>query len=160
MKKYFIVFLLILLLSFAFSQMTGKRSTQYGFDMNAKPPIYYDLYITFNDQNFKPQINILFNIQNDLLYFTKSDDGYEGGYDISMAVKDLNTNSTVFSHLWKEKIFEKEFKLTNSKELYQVNGKIFDTDLSAGEYEVHLELTDEASGNSFKASIQAQISFL
>jgi len=151
MKKYFIILWIFLLLSAAFAQMTGKRPTQYGFDVNVKPPVYYDVYITFDDNDLSPQLNVLFNIQNDLLFFTKSDDGYEGGYDIVIAVKDLSTNSTVFSHLWKEKIYEREFKSTNSKERYQVNGKTFNTDLSPGEYEVHLELTDKATGNSFKS---------
>jgi len=151
MKKYFIILWIFLLLSAAFAQMTGKRPTQYGFDVNVKPPVYYDVYITFDGNDLSPQLNVLFNIQNDLLFFTKSDDGYEGGYDIVIAVKDLSTNSTVFSHLWKEKIYEREFKSTNSKERYQVNGKTFNTDLSPGEYEVHLELTDKATGNSFKS---------
>jgi len=151
MKKYFIGFWTLLLLSIAFSQMTGKRPTQYGFDINAKPSVYYDVYITFHEQNLNPQINVLFNIQNDLLFFTKSEKGYVGGYDIALAVKDINSNSTVFSHLWKEKVFEMEFELTNSREQYQINGKMFDTDLSTGEYVVHLELTDEATGNSFKS---------
>jgi GWxTD domain-containing protein len=151
MKKYFIVLWTLFLLSVAFSQMTGKRPTQYGFEINAKPPVYYDVYITFNEKNLSLQLNVLFNIQNDLLFFTKSDDGYVGGYDITLAVKDIDSNSTVFSHLWKEKIFEKEFELTNSKQRYQINGKTFDIDLSTGEYEVHLELTDEATGNSYKS---------
>ena len=151
MKNISIILWVLLLLSFAFSQMQGRRPTQYGFEVNAKPPIYYDLYITFNGESLNPQLNVLFNIQNDLLFFTKSDDGYRGGYDIALAVKDMSTNSTVFSNLWKEKIFEKEFEQTNSKQRYQVNGKKFDTNLAGGDYEVHLELTDEATGNSFKS---------
>jgi len=151
MKKYIIILWALLLLSTAIAQMTGKRPTQYGFDVNVKPPVYYDIYITYAENDHSPQLNILFNIQNDLLFFTKSEDGYEGGYDIVLAVKDLKTNSTVFSHLWKEKIFEKEFKSTNSKERYQINGRTFDTNLSTGEYEVHIELTDKATGNSFKS---------
>ena len=106
MKKYIIILWVILLGSVVFSQMTGKRQTQYGFDINAIPPVYYDVYITFNEQNHNPQLNVLFNIQNDLLFFTKSDNGYTGGYDITLAIKDIATNSTVFSNLWKEKIFE------------------------------------------------------
>ena len=157
MKKVFIVLLGFLLMSSVFSQMTGKRPTQYGFDINIKPPVYYDVYITYNDRNLNPQLNVLFNIQNDLLFFTRSDNGYEGGYDIALAVKDLKTNSTVFSHLWREEIFEKEFKATNSKERYQVNGKRFDTDLSSGKYKVLLELTDQATGNSFKSDREITI---
>lgn len=149
MKKYLIIFWVSLLWSLGFSQITGKRPTAYGFDMNVKPSIYYDVYITFNNQNYQPQINILFKVQNDLLYFTKSENGYEGGYDISMAVKEPNSNSTVLSQVWKEKVFVKEFELTNSKELYQVNAKVFETDLSTGEYEVYLELTDKESRNTF-----------
>jgi len=152
MKKLYIILWILLFISLAFSQMRGKRETQYGFEVYTKPPIFYDVYITFNEQNLNPQLNILFNIQNDLLFFTKTDDGYAGGYDIALAVKDINSNSTVFSHLWKEKIFEKVFEQTNSKEQYQVNGKVFETNLLAGEYEVHLELTDEATGNSFKSN--------
>jgi GWxTD domain-containing protein len=140
-----------LLLSSAFSQMNGRRPTQYGFEVDVKPPIFYDIYITFNQQTLDPQLNVLFSIQNDLLFFTKSDNGYLGGYDISLAVKNISSNSTVFSHLWKEKIFEKEFEQTNSKKRYQVNGKQFETNLLTGNYEVHLELTDEATGNSFKS---------
>jgi GWxTD domain-containing protein len=151
MKQTTIIFWILLLISAAFAQMNGKRPTQYGFEVNVKPSIYYDIYITFNGQTLKPQLNILFNIQNDLLYFTKSEDGYVGGYDISLAVKDINSNSTVYSHLWKEEIYEKEFEQTNSRKRYQVNGKKLDTDLSGGEYEVYVELTDEATGNSFKS---------
>jgi GWxTD domain-containing protein len=137
--------------------MDGRRPTQYGFEVNVKPPIYYDTYITFNPQTLDPQLNVLFSIQNDLLFFTKADNGYTGGYDISLAVKDVASNSTVFSHLWKEKIFEKEFEQTNSKKRYQVNGKKFETKLLTGNYEVNLELTDEATGNSFKSKRKLSI---
>ena len=157
MKKLSVILFTLFLFSVSFSQMSGKRTTKYGFEVDIKPPIFYDIYITFNQQTLKPELNVLFNIQNDLLFFTKSETGYEGGYDIALAVKDVSSNSTVFSHLWKEKIFEKEFAQTNSKRRYQVNGKKFETNLVAGNYEVHLELTDEATGNSFKSKRKLNI---
>jgi GWxTD domain-containing protein len=157
MKKTFIVLWTLLLLSVAFSQMAGKRQTQYGFEINVKPAVFYDVYITFNEQKLNPQLNVLFSIQNDLLFFTKSEDGFSGGYDIALVVKDINSRSTVFTHVWKEKIYEKEFEQTNSKKRYQVNGKTFETNLLVGDYEVHLELTDEATGNSFKSKRNLEI---
>jgi hypothetical protein len=65
MKKLSILLMTLLLLSSAFSQMNGRRPTQYGFEVDVKPPIYYDIYITFNQQTLDPQLNVLFSIQND-----------------------------------------------------------------------------------------------
>jgi GWxTD domain-containing protein len=156
MKNIVILTFVFFIFSNLFAQMNGKRPTRYGFDINSKPPIYYDLYVNLDPENLKPRLKFLINIQNDLLFFSKTDEGYSGGYDIAISVKDTS-KITVYSHLWKEKVLENSFEITNSKERYQRSVKSFTPELSAGKYEVFLELTDEISGNSYKSNREFRI---
>lgn len=158
MKKISAILAVLIFASGLFAQMSGKRPTRFGFDLNVKPAIFYDIYISVNRQTLRPQINFRISIQNDLLYFIKHEEGYAGGYDIALMIKDTTTNSTVFSQLWREKIFEEDFENTNSRDRYQISSKSFPIDLEPKKYTAILTLTDEASGNSFTSNRRITIS--
>ena len=75
MKNIVILIFVLFIFSSLLAQMNGKRPTQYGFDINSKPPIYYDIYVNLDPENLKPSIKFLMSIQNDLLFFSKTDVG-------------------------------------------------------------------------------------
>ena len=157
MKKICIYLTVLFLGTQSFSQMSGKRETPYGFEINVIPPIYYDQYITFKNGVDHPQLRFDISIQNDLLFFTKTDKGYEAGYDISLFVKDSATQTTFFSNLIKEKVIEKNFKITNSTTHYQHKFKNYLLDIPPGDYDLYLKLTDETTGNSFRSNRKIKV---
>lgn len=157
MKKISTYLTVLIICTQLYSQMSGKRETPYGFEINVKPPIYYDQYITYKGGANHPQLSIDIAIQNDLLFFTKTDEGYVAGYDITIFVKDSATQTTLFSNMIKERVIEKDFKTTNSRERYQNNSKSFTLDIPPGDYDLHLKLTDETTGNTFRSRRKIKI---
>jgi GWxTD domain-containing protein len=152
MKKIVILLGILIFVSNLFAQRDGKRLSRYGFEVNVKPPIYYDLFITHQHEDLKPLINFVIKVQYDILYFTKTDDGYRSGYDVAISILDDKTNSTVYSNLWNEEIVEQDFDLTNSQKQYHVNSRSFGLDLPAGEYKIFIEFTDKTSKNIHKSN--------
>jgi GWxTD domain-containing protein len=152
MKKIVILLGILIFVSNLFSQRGGKRISRYGFEVDVKPPIYYDLIITHGHEDLKPLINFVIKVQYDILFFTKTDDGYRSGYDIAISIMDDKTNSTVYSQLWNEEIIEKDFDLTNSLKHYHVNSRSFALDIPAGEYKIFIEFTDKTSKNVHKSN--------
>jgi GWxTD domain-containing protein len=140
-----------------FAQIPGKRPTPFGFDIDVKPPIYYDIYFSINPDKLEPQINFMINIQYDLLFFTRNDSGYTSGYNISLYIMNSETEETVFSQLWKEKVHEKNFGITNSRQHYHLNSKIFPAAFPPGKYTLNLELTDETSRDGFRSKREIEI---
>jgi len=152
MKKILISVFILFVTMVSSAQMQGIRPTPYGFDINAKPPIFYDLFLELNSggQDFKLRFNI--KIQYDLLFFIKTDSGYVSGYDIALYVKEMNSGETVFSQLWKENIHEEKFENTNSQRRYHINSKSFLVDFPPGKYQLNLALTDETTGREYKST--------
>ena len=92
---FLIIFVFVLSL---FSQTRGKQETPYGFEIDIKPLIYYDLILKLNSGEQDFQLNFGIKIQYDLLYFVRSEDGYTSGYDISLNYKDLKSQeNSIFS---------------------------------------------------------------
>ncbi len=158
MKKIIILLGILIFVSSLFSQRGGKRMSRYGFEVNVKPPIYYDLFITHGYEDLKPLINFVIKVQYDILFFTKTDDGYHSGYDIAISIMDDKIKSTVYSQIWTEEIIEKDFKLTNSRKYYHVNSRSFALDLPAGEYKIFIDFTDKTSKNVHKSNRKFSIS--
>jgi len=157
MRKINISLILLFFVSSIFAQIPRKRPTPYGFDIDVKPPIYYDFFFSVEPESLEPKINFMLNIQYDLLFFTVSDSGYTSGYNISLYIKNVKTNETVFSHLWKEKVHENNFEITNSRKHYHVNSKIFPAEFLPGKYMLNLELTDETSRDGFKSKREIEV---
>lgn len=139
------------------AQMPGKRPTEYGFDIDYKPPIYYDLYLSFGDTIGEPELVFSLNVQNDLLQFTKVADTYKAVYHIGLTIKKSSSESAVFSRVWKQTVQERDFERTNSRSIYQGHQKIFDLDLEPGEYLMFVEVTDDGTKKAYRNSRQLTI---
>jgi len=152
-----ILLIFLILSSGLLAQRDGKRPTPYGFDINVKPPIYYDIYFSVDPENLEPQIKFMLSIQYDLLFFTRTDSGYGSRYNISLYIKNAQTDETVYANLWKEKLHEDNFNITNSRRHYHINSKNFPADFAPGKYILNLELTDETSRDGFKSKREIEI---
>jgi len=151
MKKF--TFLLLLFSYFlSYAQIPGKRPTEYGFDIDYRPPVYYDFYLSYANENRQSELIFTLNIQNDLFQFTKVEDTYEAVYHITLTIKKSGTESAVFSRVWKESVWEKEFEKTNSRKIYQNHQKRFTIDLAPGSYQVFLEVSDAGTQKGFRNS--------
>jgi len=156
MKKI-IPILMVILYTSTQAQMPGKRPTEYGFDIDYKPPIYYDLYLSFGDTIGEPELVFSLNVQNDLLQFTKVADTYKAVYHIGLTIKKSSSESAVFSRVWKQTVQERDFERTNSRSIYQGHQKIFDLDLEPGEYLMFVEVTDDGTKKAYRNSRQLTI---
>jgi GWxTD domain-containing protein len=152
MKKNYPLLIILLFASALYPQIPDMQPTPYGFDINVKPQIYYDLFIELNPGEKNFQLNFAVSIQYDLLYFVRSDSGYISGYDISINIKDMKTKESVYSQLWKESVREEKFEITNSQRHYHVNSKNFYIAYPSGKYQLYLTLTDETSGREYKSN--------
>ena len=152
MRKIFISLIILFFALAASAQRQGTRPTPYGFDINAKPPIFYNLFLEMNPGGKGLELKFNINIQYDLLYFIKTDSGYVSGYDIALYAKETKTGETVFSQLWKENIREEKFEVTNSQRRYHITSKSFSVDFPPGKYQLDLDLTDETTGREYKSN--------
>ncbi len=139
------------------AQLPGKRTTVYGFDIDYKPPLYYDLYLSFGDTTRAPELVFSLNVQNDLLQFTKASNNYEAAYHIGLTIKKSSAESAVFSRVWKQTVQENDFERTNSRLIYHSNQKKFHLGLEPGEYRVFLEVTDDGTKKTYRNSRQLDI---
>ena len=148
MKKIFFLLSLFCFTSL-YSQLPGKRPSEYGFDIDYKPPVYYDFYLTYTNAKSPPRLVFTLSIQNDLFQFTRIGDVYKANYHIAVTIKKKDSETAVFTRVWQESILEKEFDLTNSRKIYQRHEKIFDTDLDPGDYRLLLEVTDDGTQKGY-----------
>ncbi len=144
MKKIIPVCLLFCYSSI-YAQLPGKRQTEYGFDIDYKPPIYYDYFLSYAAEGNKPQLNFILNVQNDLFQFTKVENIYQASYHISLTIKKDGSDAAVFSRVWQQSVEEKVFERTNSKKIYQHNQNKIEMDVSPGNYKLFLEVTDDGT---------------
>jgi GWxTD domain-containing protein len=125
MNKIVIIILLFGLIFSLFSQTPGKRETRYGFDINVKPSIYYTPFISYPDSTWKPHLNILLKVQNDILQFVKEGEKYSAGYEVLLTLLNQKTDSVYQSEIWRNDITVEDFSETNAKWIYQNSNKSF-----------------------------------
>jgi len=152
MKKYFTLLIIFFIVGAIYSQNSGKRPSRYGFDINFKPRIYYDIYFSKNFSNRKPVLNLLLNIQNDLLQFTKNNNHYSASYEISFTLRKKENKEFVFSEIWQNNLIETDFEKTNSINIYNTEVKSFPIDTESGKYEIYLEIVDRKTSNVYKST--------
>lgn len=146
MKRTVIYFFIYLLSIISLIQGQNKRMSRYGFEINSRPNIYYNVFISYFNG---PKLIFSLDIQNDILQFEKKEDIYKAKYDISINLKDFDEEQTLFTENWAELIDLDEFKKTNSKMQYQSSKKTFDINLKSGKYKLFVELSDVQTGNNY-----------
>ena len=130
------------------AQVSNSRVSQYGFEINSHPTIYYNTFISYLKG---PKLLFSLNIQNDILQFKKIDEKYNAKYEISINLKDFNEEQTLYSESWNESVQIDDFYETNSKVLYQNSRKEFNLNQDPGKYKLLVELRDAQTGNNFQS---------
>jgi len=146
MSRVYLYIFLFIIYSISFSQVKNPRMSRYGFEVNSKPNIYYNTFVTYQNGT---KLNFSLDIQNDILQFKKEDEIYNAKYEISLIIKDFDETQTLFSESWNEDIKLNDFHKTNSKYEYQNSRKIFDINQKPGKYKLLVELRDAQTGNDY-----------
>ena len=121
MKRIYFYILLFIIYSISFSQERNPRVSRYGFEVNSKPNIYYNAFVSYKDG---PKLLFSLDIQNDILQFKKENEIYKAKYEITINLKDFNEKQTLFSESWYENVQLDDFHKTNSKLDYQNSRKV------------------------------------
>ena len=153
MKRIYLYIFILVLYGISFGQVRNPQMSRYGFEVNSKPNIYYNAYISYKDG---PKLFFSLDIQNDILQFKKENEIYNAKFEITLNLKDFNEEQTLFSESWYENIQIDDFQNTNSKLIYQNSRKTFNINQEPGKYKLLVELRDAQTGNNFysKRSIE------
>lgn len=134
-----------------------KHRVRYGFDINRRPPVNFNIYVGYEGERWIPKVFVGVAIQNDVLQFAKSEDLFTSEYQITVAIREEENESTILTETWSESKTEANFKITNSKRTYQYHAyKLSDIypegekKLDPGDYECLLEVRDLISKKSYR----------
>jgi GWxTD domain-containing protein len=155
MNRSIIFIFVFVLFSISNAQIKNSRISRYGFEINSRPTIYYNTFVSYLNGT---KLLFSLNIQNDILQFKKVDDKYKAKYEISINLKDFEEEQTLLSESWNENVKIDDFSQTNSKVLYQNSRKIFNLKQDPGKYKLLVELRDAQTGNNFYSKRKIVIS--
>lgn len=151
-KLFFIIILVFYSISFA--QDRNSRKSRYGFEVNFRPTIYYNTFISYKEGI---KLIISLNIQNDVLQFKKYENTYNAKYEISINLKDFSETQSLFTESWNESAQIEDFEETNSKRRYQNSNKSFNINQKPGKYKLLIEVRDAQTGNNFYSKRNIEI---
>jgi len=146
MNRIYLYILLFIFYNISFAQVRNPQMSRYGFEVNSKPNIYYNAFISYKDG---PKLLFSLDIQNDILQFKKENEIYKSKFEISLNLKDFNEEQTLFSESWYENVQLDDFHKTNSKLDYQNSRKVFYIIQEPGKYKLLVELRDSQTGNNY-----------
>jgi len=149
MTRTFIYIFIFIIYNLAFSQAKNPSISRYGFEVNIRPPIIYNTFIS-NIYNSKFIFHL--NIQNDIIQFQKINNKYIGKYEVSLTFRNKHNNSTMLTDAWAEDVLINDFNKTNSKADYQKTKRILNLNFEPGQYEIFVEVLDGTTGNVFRST--------
>lgn len=91
----------------------------------------------------KTRIDVFVQVPYSNISFVKKDDGFRGGFDITLTFMDEKKNNIIFERNWKEKVSSEDFTNTLSKSNFYLSYKSFD--LSPGKYFLKCVVEDSDS---------------
>lgn len=134
--------------------------TRYGFKVKRRQPLNFNVYLDFDAPKNKPLLFAAVSIQNDILQFRKTDNGYLSRYRVSIAMRSDSVSLLQFSAV--HEITLKDFKRTNStKEVqahsYRLNSWPEAFKMNAGAYTCLLEVQDLTTKKSIQKKINLNL---
>jgi len=165
--KHSILYILIFLLSvpcLASNKEDNKEfieiKSRYGFKIKRRQPLNFNVYLDFDTHTKKPEFFAAVSIQNDILQFRKTDNGYLARYRVSIAVRSDSVSLLQFSTV--HEITFEDFKRTNStKEVqahtYRLNNSPEAFKLNAGDYTSLLEVQDLTTKKSIQRKLNLNL---
>lgn len=145
MKRLYILLFIYLFSGFSDAQINKSRMSRYGFEVNFRPKVYYNTFVSYKD-GLKLELSL--NIQNDILQFKKVNEKFKAKYEISINIKDMKEEETFYADSWNETIEIDNFLNTNATDIYQNSRRTFKIDLNPGKYLFFVELRDAQTGNN------------
>jgi GWxTD domain-containing protein len=156
LKSILIVLIYILFTSAQEQLDISKRMTRYGFEVNRKPAVNFNIFVNYTKTDRLPQLYLGAAIQNDVLQFEKDETGYHARYQTSVAIR--QNKNAVIKETWTSEVYSDNFEETNSKTRYSYHSyKLSDVypfwgkKLSDGDYECLLEIRDLITKKSYKS---------
>jgi len=146
-KLIFFTFISIFILkNFGFSQIVPESSKGY-------PTGFYFDYSSFRGNEGNSILEFYYQISNNTLIFTKTEDGYSSKYELAVSFTDKKTDKLVEYKTWEEVLSVKNYSETTLRSEYWINQMNFS--IPSGEYKMKVVLTDLESDhkNEFSRDI-------
>lgn len=145
MKKLIYILIASLLGTGLVAQNKFQRKSRFGFEINRKPAIYYNYFVSNFEQ--PGEFHFMIYIQYDILQFINTQSVYTAEFEISIALKEKE--NSVFSENWKEKIEVGDFEITNSREKYFKSYRNFKLTYPKDKLNLFVEVRDPKSNNIY-----------
>ncbi len=91
----------------------------------------------------KTRVDVFVQVPYSIISFIKKDDGFHGGFDITLTFMDEGKNNIIFERNWKEKVSSEDFSNTLSKSNFFLTYKSYD--LPPGKYFLKCVVEDSDS---------------
>lgn len=161
MTRFLTVFMSLLLIVSPVSAQEQKdvlkRKIRYGFDINRRPPVNFNMYVSYSGKDWNPSIYVGISIQNDVLQFARGETAFTAGYQVTVAVRTKDNEQTLLTETWTESVEETDFDVTNSRKAFQYTSyRLSDIYprgekvIAPGDYECLLEVRDQVSKKSYR----------
>ncbi len=146
MKRLLIALFICIFVLNINAQKRISGMSRYGFEVNSRPSIYYNTFISHLNGK---ELILNIKIQNDVLQFQKNDNLYNSKYEISVNLKNKKDNQTFLSESWIENVTLPDFKKTNSKRSYQEFRRKIKLSEDTKDFGLYLEVRDGLTGNVY-----------
>jgi GWxTD domain-containing protein len=142
----------IIFLSFLFgSVLFAQVETSSGANSYTGGSVFYVDYAGYKSTiPNKTRIDVFVQVPYSMISFIKKEEGFHGGFDITLTFMDESKNNIVFERNWKEKVGADDFQNTLSKSNFFLSYKSFD--LTPGTYYLKCVVED---GESRRVSTKA-----
>ncbi|MFC1724083.1 GWxTD domain-containing protein [candidate division KSB1 bacterium] len=100
---------------------------------------YYD-YASYKGSDNKSVLEFYYQISNDVVTFTKTDEGFSGKYELAVSFYDNETDRLVEYKNWEEQLSVNNYKETTLQSEFWINQMNFN--LNPGEYKMKIQLND------------------
>ena len=143
MKKYIIIFALVILQTVVHSQIEHYTSTA-GTKVK-----YYQDYLSFLETDGKTKLDVFIKVPYSSVQFIKTGQGFEAGYSVTVSIFDEEEDRLITEKIWNEKIVAISFELTTSPDNFNLGHRSFD--LKPGVYTIKTILLDTDSKNEYSS---------
>ncbi|MDP2365343.1 MAG: GWxTD domain-containing protein, partial [Ignavibacteria bacterium] len=140
MKAILFLLFSIIIIGGSFAQENSSQSSK----KKLKDAIYFQEYLSFSSE--KPglsRVDVFVQVPYKNVQFIKSREGFTAKYSMTASVFDSSKKKLIVEKTWNETINVIDFKMTTSKENYNLSKRSFD--LSPGTYFIRTMLQDKDS---------------
>ncbi|MBT8377850.1 MAG: GWxTD domain-containing protein [Ignavibacteria bacterium] len=143
MKKYFLIFGLILFQSSIFSQVE-----YYTLSIGTKVKYYQD-FLSFLAEDGKTKLDVFIKVPYPSVQFIKTGQGFEAGYSVTVSIYNEDEDRLITEKIWNEKIVSISFEQTVQESNFNLSHRSFE--LNPGAYRINTLLTDKDSRAEFSS---------